>query len=126
LAFNAALVVAQLGSLIVGGWVLKDARAAIAMLAATSAIINALLCGYLLSASGVSLIKGARFALRYALCALPTLAAGACAKWILHLDAWAVVLVVIIASVSYFAGVVHYDHWARSLLRSAAARLISR
>ena len=126
LAFQGALVAAQIASLIVGGWVLRDPRMTMLLLAATSAAINAAMCGYLLSVGRVPLLRAGGAFLRYLLYALPTLVVGTAAKWWWDLPAWEVVAVVAVASPSYLALVLHHDRWARSLVVNTIHRVLGR
>jgi hypothetical protein len=61
--------------------------------------------------------------LRYVAYAIPTLVTGAAAKWWLQFPAWAVVVVVLVASVSYWVLILRDDRWARSLLAETVHRL---
>ena len=93
------------------------------MLGLFGAAAHAVLGCYLLPAAGVSFLRAGSYLLRYVLYALPTLAAGAIAKWYLRLLPWQVVIVVVIASLSYFALVIHHDCWARSLAGKLLRRI---
>ena len=116
LIFNVAMVVGQVAALIAGGWFLKDAKWTMVLLGISGAIVNAALCWYLLLTAGVSFGRTARYLLRYALYALPTLAAGACAKFWMQLPAWGVVTATAVASLTYWALVLHDDREVRSII----------
>ena len=126
LAFQGALVGAQIAALIVGGWVVRDPRTSIVLLGITGAVVNAAVCGYLLSAARVSLVRAGGWFLRYLLYALPTLAVGTAAKWWWKLPTREVVAVVAVASVSYCVLVLRHDRWARSLVVGSILRILRR
>lgn len=126
LAFRVALLVSQAGGLIVGGWLLGDPRASIALLAVAGAAVNAGLCWFLLASAGASIPRAGACLVRYLAYCGPALAVAAIAKWWLDMPDWQVVLAAAVGSLSYVALVLHHDRWARSKLAELVSRAAGR
>jgi O-antigen/teichoic acid export membrane protein len=126
LAFSAALVGGQVAGLAVGGWVLGDSHAAVALLATAGLAVHATMTVFILRAAGVSVTRAGGMLAKYAAFAAPTLAVAAGAKWWLGLPAWQVVVLSLAASISYAAAVIRDDDWARRRLADAGKAALGR
>ncbi len=102
LAFNAALCAARVGALILGGVILADPEAAIAVFSAVSLVFSAAMIAYSFRAAGISWKKAARPLLPCSGYLVPFLAAIAAARWVLILPAPALL------SVAFGLGLLYY------------------
>jgi len=126
LAFHLTLVGGQVAALVIGGRILHDDRQTMALLAIAGAAAHLWLLAYLLRAAKAPFRAAWRQLARYVICALPTLGAGALAKWWFQPAPWLVVAALAGASISYWALVVCCDAWARAALARAAGRIASK
>jgi len=125
LAFRASLVIGQIVSIVIGGWVLKSNFASVLLLACSGAAVHATMIVFMLRASGVPMRRAGGRLLRYLAYAAPTLAVAAAANWWLRLRDWQVVAAAAAASVSYVALVLRHDAWARERLWGILGRLVA-
>ncbi len=123
LLFHAARVAMQIAGLIVGGWVLADPFMAILLLALAGALVDGLLCLYVLYIAGAMLTAAGKPLLRYTLYAVPALVIAFVAKWVGGLSAVGVVVVMLAASGSYVVLILRHDRWARSKVSEVIGRL---
>jgi O-antigen/teichoic acid export membrane protein len=123
LAVTGFLFLSRLVALVVGGSLIGDARWALALFSVAGVAGYGVLYFYLLSTTGVSGRRMAARVARHITYALPTLAAGAIAKWAMALPSWQVVTVVGTMSLSYWPLALRGDGVAVSLLHRATGNV---
>jgi len=119
LAATGFLCGARVAALVVGGAVLGDARWTVGLFSIAGVVGYLGFYGYLLRAAGGSARRVGAATLRSLAYAVPTLAVGAAARWVLGCAAWQVVVCVAVASVSYWVLAVRDDAAARALVSRA-------
>lgn len=123
LAYNAALAGATLAALLAGGWIWRDARAAMLLMSLASVVVHGALGLVLLRLAGASAGRACGRLLRCLLYAAPMLAVAAAGKWWLALSPWQLTCAAAVASASYWTLALRHDAEARDMLMKHMATI---
>lgn len=123
LVFHGCLIAAQVASLLVGGWWLRDTNWAVGLFSVSGVLITGGLLGYLMKQAHIPVNWLARKLTRYIAFSLPTFVVAAIVKWGLDWSGGKIILLTAFVSVSYWMWVLRDDAWAREMLLNAICRI---